>query len=106
MKESILELYQKIYVKYSKEISLIPKENFINISYDEFLKNPLSTIEKIHRGLKLEGFQEHKQDFQDFIKEQEDYKPNTHQITDEVIKEVNSKCQYAFELFGYQMIEE
>ncbi len=102
IKESIFKLYQKIYEEYSKDISLIPKENFINISYEEFLENPLSTIEKIHRELNLEGFKEYKQEFQEFIQEQVDYKPNVHQITDEIIKDVNTNCDYAFKLFGYE----
>lgn len=102
IKKSIFKLYQKIYEKYSKDISLIPKENFIDISYEEFIENPLSTIEKIHRKLKLDGFMEYKNEFQDFIQEQEDFKPNVHQITDELIKEVNANCHYAFEIFGYE----
>jgi len=105
MKESILELYQKIYEQYSKDIELIPKENFISVSFEEFLENPLSTIEKIHKKLSLKGFKDYKQAFDDYIQEQENYQPNVHQITDEIIKNVNSKCQYAFDLFGYQKIE-
>lgn len=101
MKESILKLYQKIYENYSEDISHIPKDNFINISYEEFLKNPLSMIERIHQKLNLVGFKEYKQEFQDYIKEQEDFKPNVHQITNEIIKEVNTNCHYAFELFNY-----
>ena len=102
MKESILKLYQKIYENYSEDISHIPKDNFINISYEEFLKNPLSTIEWIHQKLKLDGFKEYKQEFQNYIQEQEDYEPNGHKITDEIIKEVNTNCLYAFELFDYE----
>ena len=101
MKDSILKLYQNIYEQYSKDISLIPKENFINISYEEFLKNPISTIEKIHRKLDLIGFKEYKEAFQEYIQEQEDYKPNIHQITDEIVKVVDANYDYAFELFGY-----
>ncbi len=99
--KSILTIYKRIYEKYHQEKKLIPKENLIELPYEEFTKNPMQTLEKIYSQFGIPGFETAKPAFENYIKKHAVYERNHYTITEQTKKKVYQEWKEIFKEFGY-----
>jgi hypothetical protein len=99
---SILKIYKGLYEKYLEEKHLIPKENLIELRYEEFIKDPFGSIEMIYSKLDLSGFDKAKPAFQRYLKKYANYKRNEHIIDEQTRAKVYAEWKFAFKAFGYK----
>lgn len=100
--QSIFKIYTGIYKKYLGERKRIPKKNLIELRYEDFIKQPLKTVEMIYSQFGIPGFEEAKPMFQQYIKKHAQYKRNHHKIDDQVKKKVYAEWGFTFKEFGYK----
>ena len=105
LQQCIIDNYVEMYQKLQQERSLIPEENIIDIKYEDFIKDPMSHIERVYKDLKIDGFKEYKESFENYIKSQATYKPNNHKIKDDIIRKVNENWDFVREMHGYKKLE-
>ncbi|UCH10017.1 MAG: sulfotransferase [Fidelibacterota bacterium] len=98
----ILEDYREMYERFFTDRHLIPGENYVEVRYEDFLKDPLSTLDRVYRGLNLNGFEETRPAFQKHIDAQKSYRPNVHDVNGDVITKVNTYLSEIVESFGYE----
>jgi hypothetical protein len=101
--ENILYSYREIYRKFLDEKHLIPKENLIEFSYEDFISHPLPFLKQSYEQLGLEGFSGAEPLFQDYIFKHKDYKASNYHISEDIKKKVSSKWAHMFEAYGYPM---
>ncbi len=101
----IVDLYGMLYEQYIKDKENIPQGNLVEISYEEFVKAPVDTLEHIYSELGLEGFCEAKCEFEEYIKSLGDYKTNKFVLTDELKNKINTKLGRFVDYFGYERME-
>ena len=99
--QSILNVYKKLYKRYLKDRSLIPEGNLIEISYENFVKKPLETVEKIYSTFKINSFEKAKPSFKKYIRKHENYKRNHHRLDDKIREKVYKEWGFVFKEFGY-----
>ena len=100
--KSILEIYKQIYKKYLEERKLIPRENLIELTYEDFTKEPLRTIEMIYTQFNISSFKSAKPAFKKYIKSHENYIKNNYELTDDIKAKVAKEWGFAFKEFAYQ----
>lgn len=100
--KSILMIYKKLALKYLEERKLIPKENLIEIRYEDFIKEPLLTLEMIYSTFGMPGFEKAKPLFEEYIKKHAMYKRNHHTIDSHIKKKVYGEWEVMFKEFGYK----
>ena len=100
--QSIISMYKDLYTRYFKEKHLIPKGNLIELSYEEFIKDPLESLKHLYGSLTLEGFDEAIPFFQRYIKQHENYKKNHYTIDDRIRNKIYEAWKFAFETLGYE----
>ncbi len=100
--KSILKIYKGIYKKYLEDKKLIPKENLIELKFEDFIKKPIKTLEMIYSKFKLSDFDKAKSSFEKYVKKHEKYECNHHKIDDKIKKKVYQKWRFAFEEFQYK----
>jgi len=105
LQQGILDNVREMYERFNETRKLIPKDRIIDIKYEDFVKDPLTQLERIYTELDLEGFEETKEAFIRYIKSQETYKPNKHEISDDIIKKVNEHWDFIREQHGYERLE-
>ncbi|MHA1462796.1 MAG: sulfotransferase family protein, partial [Candidatus Heimdallarchaeota archaeon] len=105
LQEGILENYKEMYVKFNEDRNLIPKENLVEIQYEEFLKKPMHFIEKVYKDLRIDGFEDTKDRFVKYVESQASYTPNKHKISDDIITRVNKYWDFIREQHGYEKLE-
>ena len=100
---SIINIYKNLYKKYFIEKDLIPKGNLIEISYENFVKNPLRTLKNIYSDLKIDGFNNAKPAFEKYIKKHENYEPANYSFNEKIKEKIYREWGFAFKEFGYDI---
>lgn len=101
VEDLMMDLYSRMFRKYLKERSCIPKGNLVEIKYEDLLQDPAQTIEHIYSELNLEGFAESKAAFDTYIKNQGKYNGESYIISDEVRTKIDKRWGFVKEAFGY-----
>jgi hypothetical protein len=96
-----LKIYKKIYKKYLEDRKLIPKENLIEIKYEDFIKEPLKTVENIYTQFNINSYNSAKPAFIEYIKSHENYVKNNYELTDDIKAKVAKELDFAFDEFAY-----
>jgi len=105
MQEDIFRNFKEMYTIFHRDRHLIPEKNIVDIRYENFIRNPMATIERIYRELNLENFEKYKDSFQKYVNSQATYKANIHIITDDIIRRVNMHWGFYIEKYGYKKLE-
>ena len=101
----IVDLYGMLYDQYLKDKENIPEGNLIEISYEEFVKAPVDTLKNVYETLGIEGFDEAKPKFEEYIKSLGDYKTNNFVLSDELKNKINTKLGRFVDHFGYERLQ-
>lgn len=100
--DRILYCYETTMRKYYDERSLIPKENLVEVSFEELEKNGMATAEKIYSHLRLPGFSEAQPHIQKYFEEVKNYEKNKFvQLSPEIKERIDASWDFAFEIEGY-----
>lgn len=98
---SIIDIYKNLYKKYFEERKLIPKENLIELKYEDFIEEPIKTLEEIYSKFNIKEFEEAKPAFEKYVKKHENYKRNHHTIDPKTESKVYKQWKQSFTEFGY-----
>jgi len=102
MGKTILDVYEVLYKKYLKERNDIPDGNLVEVRYEDFIKRPLDELENIYNSLNLEGFEENKNIFKDYLAAQSDIKTSKYELDRETKERIYEHWKFAFDAFGYE----
>ena len=106
MKQDILDNFKLLYECHERDLNLIPEDRIFHVKYEDFIKQPAEMMEKIYKDLKLDGWDEYKQDIIAYAESQKlEYVPNNHTTDDEVIRRVNEHWNEYREKYGYEKLE-
>jgi hypothetical protein len=79
--EDIERIHGAILEEYNTQRESIPADNLIEIEYDDFIANPLQTINTIYETLNLSGFKTNEGEFEKFVEDQKEYKAHQYSFT-------------------------
>ncbi|MCR5667252.1 MAG: sulfotransferase [Eubacterium sp.] len=105
IEDTIVDLMARIYKKAFRDLAMMNESDYIEIKYEDFVKNPMPYMHQIYDHLGLAGFDEAKDGFQEYLDAMNDYKTNQYEFTPELIRKVNAKLGFYFERYGYQMLD-
>ncbi len=96
-----LAVYEALYKKYFDEKNLIPKDNLMEIKYEEFIRDPLITIRQIYARLNIEGYENNLENFMKYLNEEKTYKPNKYKVKKDKLEKIRDRLDFAFKGLGY-----
>lgn len=103
IRDYIFYFYEQIYRKYLRDREMIPASQWYEFPYEEFVRNPVTTMEKTYAHLGLSGFTEAKPFFESEAEDASRYQKNAYSsISAEDRARINQQWNFAFEAFGYQ----
>jgi len=97
----IMHAYKRLMSEYLADKDTLGDDQLVEISYDDFCKNPLDKLEQIYRKLGLEGFDAAKPFFQEYLGGVSNYQCNTYAADPELDALAWEECQDIFQHFGY-----
>lgn len=101
----ILDLYKRVYDQYFEDKKLIPEDRLVEIAYEDFVKEPVKTLEEIYEKLHIDGFEEAKPKFEKYIESLGDYQTNKFTLSDDLKNRINDRLGYYIKYFGYDIME-
>lgn len=106
IEDMIMYFFEKTMKKYIAEKNLIPKENLVEVGFDEMEKDSYGQIEKMYRELSLPDFEVAKPHIQEYLNSVKNYKKNKFRnLRPEIQERINKEWRFAFEEWGYPIEE-
>ena len=105
VEDSMFTLLEKMFKKYFQEKNLIPMGNLVEMKYEKFISEPLKQLENIYKTLNLDGFNENKETFEQYINAQKKIKLDTYRLTEENKEKINKRWHIIFKEFNYKKIQ-
>jgi hypothetical protein len=99
--EMVFELYELIIKDYERLKSLIPKNNLVEIRYEDFESDPLNGLRDIYNSLDLPGFEESVVAFTSYFDSQKKFEKANHPYDPIEIERIHKRWGFAMELYGY-----
>ncbi len=98
----IILTYKKVYQAYLEQFHLIPKNNFVDIAFEDLEKDTIGTIKNIYEKLNINGFDKMKSNLEKYLNKLGNYKKNKHpDIPINVQNEIFNEWNEYFKLWGY-----
>ena len=97
----VFDSYRDLYVKYYTDKKLIPKNNLVEIKYEVFIADPLSTIKLIYDKLNLKGFQDALPGIKEYLTREKDYKKHKYNISVKDKQRIYSNWHTIIDIMGY-----
>ncbi|MCD8157154.1 MAG: sulfotransferase [Clostridiales bacterium] len=99
-----IELFERIYRKAFKELDHLPKDDRIDICYEDFCKDPLGYVKMIYDRLEIGGFEEARPYFEEHLESQKNYQKNVFTLEPALRDKINGRLGFYFDHYGYEMI--
>jgi len=95
--EEVIEHYKEMIAMLDEGRKLIPPENYMEIKYEDFIKDPMPHIEKIYTKFGFDNWESAQPLFQAHVDSQKSYVVNKFDINEDVISLVNKKWGHIVE---------
>lgn len=82
VKHQVIDQYLQLMRNYYEQQHLIPKGHLVELSYEDFVRNPLDRMRQIYETLELEGFKHAKSAMHAYLDERKDYRKNVYELDD------------------------
>ena len=102
IEKQVTENYKRLMESFFDQQKLIPKENFVEISYEDLVKDPIQEVKNIYSKLKLLGFNNALPGIDKYLERKKDYKTNVYKIDEKIIKHVENHWDFTIKRWGYK----
>ena len=101
IQREVIENYKRLMKSFFEQKSLIPKNNLIEIRYEELVKDPISNVKQIYSKLRLPGFETALPEMSKYLEKQKHYKTNVYNIDKEIIEHIYNNWSFTIDLWKY-----
>ncbi|MDG6217849.1 MAG: sulfotransferase [Candidatus Thermoplasmatota archaeon] len=101
MKDVILSMYTTLYTAYFEQRTQLDTDQLIEISYEQFINDPLPLLKKIYETLDIEHFSDVRLLFENYIKTQRSFQTSTYTMDNEIKQQVYDQWKFVFTEYGY-----
>jgi hypothetical protein len=102
--EGILRRYRLMYDAFLEQVNLIPKENYVEICFEDFENDLIGTIKNIYKNLNLPGFEAARPGLQNHVTSIKHYQKNVHPELQGTLKEqIAAQWRRYFDQWNYQI---
>ena len=102
IEKQVVENYKRLMKGFFEQEKLIPSKNYVEISYEELVKDPIKQVRKIYSKLKLPGFKKALPGMNEYLESKKDYKVNVYKIDEKIIKHVEKEWAFTIKRWGYK----
>ena len=95
----ILERFSKVY---ERDRHLIPKENLVEIRYEDLVKDPIASMRGIYETLRIDKFEEAEGPMWATLSDRSDHKVSTYQMPKALTKRIAERLKPFIDRHGYR----
>jgi len=105
VEDKVVTMYKGIYGHYFRDMVDIPPENLIEVPYGDFVKDPVTWLEKCYTHLNIAGFEKAKPIFEEYVQGQKNYKVNKLEMDQELRDRINRELKFFFDHYNIPMVD-
>lgn len=84
LRQDIIYIYKQMMTKYEKDKQLVPAGNLMEISYDEFVQQPIEGMQELYDFVELDAFDGVQPNLQTYLDGRGQYKQQPYQLPEEL----------------------
>ena len=98
----IINNYNRVMKTFFEQKDLIPKNQLVEIRYEDLVAEPEKQVKKIYSTLNLPGLDNALPEMHKYLIKQENYKVNVYQIDEKIIQHVQKNWEFTISKWGYK----
>ena len=102
IEKQVIENYKRLMKSFFDNKDKIPRKNFVEISYENLVKDPLKEIEIIYSKLDLPDFKNALPQMKRYLERKKDYKTNVYNIKKGILNHVYDNWKFTIDLWDYK----
>jgi hypothetical protein len=102
IEKQVIENYKRVMKSFFKQEKLIPKENIVDVRYEDLVADPIKQVKTIYSKLNLSGLNTALPEMNKYLEMQKDYKTNVYTIDEKILKRVENNWKFALDLWDYK----
>ena len=99
--EYVFDTFSRMYDGFERGRQSIDPQNICDVRYEELAQNPMRVVESIYDKLQLGDFEVARPNIQAHVATLRDYKPNKHELDDDVTAKIRNRWSSYVEKYGY-----
>ena len=101
--QSMISMYKRMFAKYFAEKELIPKQNLVEIKYEDLIKQPIKQMQHIYQTLNLGDFEKNKSIFEKYVDSQKKVKKAVYKIDDVLKNHIYTQLKETIDRWNYSV---
>ena len=101
IEKEVIENYKRLIKSYFEQKDIIPKNNLIEIRYEDLVKDPIKIVKQIYSKLRIPGFENALPRMLEYLEKQKHYKTNVYNIDKKIIQHIKSNWNFTIDRWGY-----
>lgn len=102
VKQHVINHYPQLMEKYFEQKKLIPNGHLVELSYEDFVRNPLEQVQHVYETFGLSGFEEATSAMQAYLDERKDYRKNVYELDSKTRALIENRWGATIEKWGYK----
>jgi hypothetical protein len=102
IEDQVINNYIRFMKDFFSQRELIPDKNYVEIRYEDLVKNPLKQLRNIYDILGLENYENAETYFKKYIESKRDYKTNVYNIDKKIIEKVKNQWDFTIKMWNYK----
>ena len=102
IEDQVINNYIRFMNSFFKQKGRIPNKNFVEISYEDLVAEPLKQVQIIYGKLDLTDFDKAKPYLEKYLESKKDYKTNVYSIDKKIIDKVKKNWDFTIDLWNYK----
>jgi hypothetical protein len=105
LEDYVYRMFTRMYGAYFAQKDLIPPENFVEVRYEQLVRDPVGEMESIYEHLDLGEFEKARPQIEAYVAKEKDYQTNRYELPAETRDEITARWGDMIRRLGYQTRE-
>jgi hypothetical protein len=101
IEKQVINNYKRVMKSFFEQKKLIPKHKYVEVKYEDLVKDPVKQVKKIYSELDLPGLKDAMPGIHRYLEEKKDYKTNVYKIDKKIIDHIYKNWKFTIDKWGY-----
>jgi hypothetical protein len=101
IEQQVLSNYIRLMNSYFEQKEQIQPGRFVEIRYEDLIKDPMKHLQYIYDALHIPGFEKAQPELMKYLERQSEYKTNVYSIDQKILQHVEKNWKFTIDRWGY-----
>jgi hypothetical protein len=101
LEEFVFNTFSHFYRVFEEDRKLIDPSRFCEVRYEDLVRDPVGQMRVVYDGLGLEGFEQARPAIEEYAAENDDYRPNRHELDTQTRDEITRRWSGYIQKYDY-----